>query len=307
MGFSTSPHVVDSYESELLRLAVYPRATFAPRSARCSRGSGATMERQGTCGSGGWWREPTTGALANKGTIRGEGVAAFFPIPIHSFQIPGVGYPLTLTLSLSLLFGSIAVPLLPPPLRSPRHTNTQKHQPMGSRTKKRASPEPRSDSESPQKRARNPAGKENTANKNNTVQNVVPALSAVAAVPPAFSKRQPTECGVLTRIHCENFMCHRSFTIDLCRNVNFIYGQNGSGKSAMLAAIQICLGAGARRTHRARNVQDLVRTVRANLGKFSSVLTSRNWYGIRLRPLGFYHHLQHTNKLTSSSDKVVRL
>jgi chromosome segregation ATPase len=54
-------------------------------------------------------------------------------------------------------------------------------------------------------------------------------------------------------------MCHRSFTIDLCRNVNFIYGQNGSGKSAILAAIQICLGAGARRTHRARNVQDLVR------------------------------------------------
>lgn len=131
---------------------------------------------------------------------------------------------------------------------------------MGSRTKKRASPEPRSDSESPKKRARNPDGKENTATKINTVHNFGTALSAVAAVPPPpFSKRQPTECGVITRIHCENFMCHRSFTIDLCRNVNFIYGQNGSGKSAILAAIQICLGAGARRTHRARNVQDLVR------------------------------------------------
>lgn len=39
----------------------------------------------------------------------------------------------------------------------------------------------------------------------------------------------------------------------------FINGQNGSGKSAILAAIQICLGAGARRTHRARNIKDLVR------------------------------------------------
>ena len=45
----------------------------------------------------------------------------------------------------------------------------------------------------------------------------------------------------------------------MCRNVNFIYGQNGSGKSAILAAIQICLGAGARRTNRARSLKELVR------------------------------------------------
>ena len=54
-------------------------------------------------------------------------------------------------------------------------------------------------------------------------------------------------------------MCHRKLTVELCRNVNFIHGQNGSGKSAILAAIQICLGAGARRTHRARNLKELVR------------------------------------------------
>ena len=52
---------------------------------------------------------------------------------------------------------------------------------------------------------------------------------------------------------------HRKLTVELCRNVNFIHGQNGSGKSAILAAIQICLGAGARRTNRARSLKELVR------------------------------------------------
>ena len=54
-------------------------------------------------------------------------------------------------------------------------------------------------------------------------------------------------------------MCPCKMTVDLCSNVNFIHGQNGSGKSAILAAVQICLGAGARRTHRARNLKELVR------------------------------------------------
>lgn len=70
---------------------------------------------------------------------------------------------------------------------------------------------------------------------------------------------KPPEAGVIKRVYVENFMCHRKLTVDLCRNVNFIHGQNGSGKSAILAAIQICLGAGARRTHRARNLKELVR------------------------------------------------
>jgi hypothetical protein len=70
---------------------------------------------------------------------------------------------------------------------------------------------------------------------------------------------KPAEAGVIKRVQVENFMCHRKLTVDLCRNVNFIHGQNGSGKSAVLAALQICLGAGARRTHRARNLKDLIR------------------------------------------------
>jgi hypothetical protein len=70
---------------------------------------------------------------------------------------------------------------------------------------------------------------------------------------------RPPEAGIIKRVYLENFMCHRKMTVDLCANVNFIHGQNGSGKSAILAAVQICLGAGARRTHRARNLKELVR------------------------------------------------
>lgn len=70
---------------------------------------------------------------------------------------------------------------------------------------------------------------------------------------------KPAEAGVITKVYVENFMCHRKLSVPLNKNVNFIYGQNGSGKSAVLAAIQICLGAGARRTHRAKNLKELVR------------------------------------------------
>ena len=48
-------------------------------------------------------------------------------------------------------------------------------------------------------------------------------------------------------------------TVNFCPNVNFINGANGSGKSAILAAIQICLGAQARRTGRAKTMKDLIR------------------------------------------------
>lgn len=39
-----------------------------------------------------------------------------------------------------------------------------------------------------------------------------------------------TEAGIIKTIYCENFMCHRKLRVNLYRNVNFIHGQNGSGK-----------------------------------------------------------------------------
>lgn len=143
---------------------------------------------------------------------------------------------------------------------------------MGSRTTARPAGKRSSsyipEEESPSKRRRSenaPDGKEN---------NGVEGSSTVAAAEQQLQagsrdslladrhrneQGKPPEAGVIREIYVENFMCHKKLRVKLCRNVNFIHGQNGSGKSAILAAIQICLGAGARRTHRARNLKDLVR------------------------------------------------
>ena len=135
---------------------------------------------------------------------------------------------------------------------------------MGSRTsakavKKRSSTQPEDDGGPQVKRRRSTeSDKENQQKQNNNADNAAAAATMMMdRVTNAPGK--PPEAGVISRIYVENFMCHRRLTVDLCRNVNFIYGQNGSGKSAILAAIQICLGAGARRTNRARNLKELVR------------------------------------------------
>ncbi|KDO18613.1 hypothetical protein SPRG_16032 [Saprolegnia parasitica CBS 223.65] len=79
---------------------------------------------------------------------------------------------------------------------------------------------------------------------------------------PSPSPSEPataSEMGIIEEIYCENFMCHRRMCIRLCRNINFITGENGSGKSAIIAALQICLGASARATHRGKSIKNLIR------------------------------------------------
>lgn len=67
------------------------------------------------------------------------------------------------------------------------------------------------------------------------------------------------EAGQIVRVYVENFMCHRKFHLDLGRQLNFITGRNGSGKSAVAAAIQLCLGSSARHTGRGSNLAKYIR------------------------------------------------
>lgn len=75
------------------------------------------------------------------------------------------------------------------------------------------------------------------------------------------STKQNTESdsGIIEEIECINFMCHEHLTVPLGPLINFIIGHNGSGKSAVLTALTICLGGKATATNRAQNLKSLIK------------------------------------------------
>ena len=68
------------------------------------------------------------------------------------------------------------------------------------------------------------------------------------------------DSGVIECVYMRNFMCHPNLTIKLGPLINFIIGHNGSGKSAVLTALQISLGNRASGTNRAKTLKDMIRT-----------------------------------------------
>ncbi|GFR43935.1 hypothetical protein Agub_g5073 [Astrephomene gubernaculifera] len=87
-------------------------------------------------------------------------------------------------------------------------------------------------------------------------------LEEVPAQPAAggFVARTIGSAGHIARIHLENFMCHKHFELDLGTHVTLVSGQNGSGKSAVMQALQVCLGVTARSTGRGSNLGGFIRT-----------------------------------------------
>ncbi|EPS70437.1 hypothetical protein M569_04318, partial [Genlisea aurea] len=55
-------------------------------------------------------------------------------------------------------------------------------------------------------------------------------------------------------------MCHSSLEVEFGDWINFITGQNGSGKSAILAALCVAFGSRARGTQRANTMKDFIKT-----------------------------------------------
>ena len=65
--------------------------------------------------------------------------------------------------------------------------------------------------------------------------------------------------GTLRSIELRNFMCHGHWKGEFINAVNFVIGNNGSGKSSVLTALSVVLGARATTTNRAKSLSQLVR------------------------------------------------
>lgn len=68
-----------------------------------------------------------------------------------------------------------------------------------------------------------------------------------------------SECGVIEEVLCRNFMCHSKLRIKIGPLINFVIGHNGSGKSAVLTALTMCLGGSAKATNRGTALRNLIK------------------------------------------------
>lgn len=73
------------------------------------------------------------------------------------------------------------------------------------------------------------------------------------------ARNTPADNGIIESVTMTNFMCHDYLTIRLGPLINFIIGHNGSGKSAILTAITICLGGKATATNRGGSLKSFIK------------------------------------------------
>ena len=74
-----------------------------------------------------------------------------------------------------------------------------------------------------------------------------------------LKENRPAENGIIEQVVCHNFMCHNQLEVNLGPLINFIIGHNGSGKSAVLTALTICLGGKATSTNRGQNLKSFIK------------------------------------------------
>ncbi|WYZ36373.1 hypothetical protein EsH8_XIII_000025 [Colletotrichum jinshuiense] len=76
------------------------------------------------------------------------------------------------------------------------------------------------------------------------------AIQKIKSRPQRIGDNHAAENGIIESVECIKFMGHERRYVELCPLINFIVGKNGSGKSAVLAALTLCLGGKASLTPR---------------------------------------------------------
>ena len=85
------------------------------------------------------------------------------------------------------------------------------------------------------------------------------ATQALARRTDQLGDNAVAESGIIQSITCYNFMCHTRLHVELGPLINFIVGENGSGKSAVLTALTLCLGGKASDTNRGGSLRSFVK------------------------------------------------
>lgn len=85
------------------------------------------------------------------------------------------------------------------------------------------------------------------------------ATNKLTQRPKILSNNMVAESGIIESITCYNFMCHERLHVELGPLINFIVGENGSGKSAVLTALTLCLGGKASDTNRGGSLRSFVK------------------------------------------------
>uniref|UniRef100_A0A8C5R571 Structural maintenance of chromosomes protein 6 n=1 Tax=Leptobrachium leishanense TaxID=445787 RepID=A0A8C5R571_9ANUR len=108
-----------------------------------------------------------------------------------------------------------------------------------------------------------PAGHDKRSRQDDSLQD---ESQCVEAAPRAslsngtFSQSGPAEVGIIESISLKNFMCHSNLgPFRFGPNVNFVVGNNGSGKSAVLTALIVGLGGKAALTNRGSSIKGFVK------------------------------------------------
>lgn len=134
-------------------------------------------------------------------------------------------------------------------------------------------------------------------------------------------RRKKLNSGYVEAIELFDFMCHRHLLIRLNPGVNFIVGNNGSGKSAILTGLIIALGSRAGATQRAASIESLVREgasasrVKVKLYNGGNNPFAPDIYGehiivercIRRGGSGSYHIYNSNNRLVTSRKEDISL